>query len=396
MTSSMWRPAIVVLGLLLLWRVIEVNAVLYESTGRPKLPAPVEAAMPGAIPEREELVGLLRENPAQAAAYLMLAREFERGNDDDRAARAYAAAYQVAPVDRDVLAASADFFVRHGRVPEALMLLSTALEHYEDLRESAFPLMADSLASGRESSTWNTITAHQPSWLGPFVVASCIRGVDPGILVPVFLARVAASKATRAETACLVDRLRTAGRWDEAYQVWLDSLPRDRLADVGFIFNGGFEYAPSGVGFDWIPDSQLERDSGHTVEFARTNAAEGHRALRIAYSGKRQTGIAIAQYLALAPGRYEVSGVARPESIRAGHGAQWTLRCVQDGKAREPLARSERFLGSSDWTPFAFEAAIPEGCRGQLLQLEAVGADGGPLFLAGTLWFDNMAVRQYH
>ena len=396
MGAALLRSSVVVLALALLWRVIHVNAVLYDDTGRPKLPTPPPPGVSEAAADRDTLVELLRENPANAAAYVMLAGEYERAGDTDGASRAYASAYQVAPVDRDVLASAATFFLRRGQVSQALVLLETAVEHYDDLRDSAFPVMAQSLASGREEAEWKAIIERGPAWLGAFVTTSCQRGVEPAILTPIFLSRVAAGKAQAQETACLVDHLRTAGRWDEAYQVWLDTLPRERLAQVGFIYNGGFEYQPSGVGFDWIADRALERDSGHVVEFARTNAAEGTRALRVSYNGKRQSGIPIAQYLVLRPGRYEVSGMARPESVRAGHGAHWTLRCVAGGKADSPIANSERFLGTSDWERFSFDATIPDDCPGQLLQLEAAATGEGPVFLAGTVWFDNLAIRQYH
>ena len=174
-------------------------------------------------------------------------------------------------------------------------------------------------------------------------------------------------------------------------------MPANRLADVGFIFNGGFEYASSALGFDWIADTRPERESGHAVEFSRTRGAAGERALRVEFNGKRQSGIPISQYLALAPGRYELTGVARPDGVHAGHGAQWTVRCAGEGNgASAPLAASGRFVGSSDWQPFAFDVTIPPGCRGQLLQLETVAPASGPVYLAGTLWFDNLSLRQYH
>jgi hypothetical protein len=392
-----WRKAAIVVGaLLLLWRIIEVNAVLYDEAGRPRLPAPVEPGVVDSLPGKDALKALLHENPAHAAAYLTLGRVFEQESDMTSASRSYSAAYQVAPADRDVLATDAAFFLSRGRTMEALRLLETAVDHYPDMREVAFPAMARSLVSGREAEEWKSIAARQPAWLGPFIVSSCESGVDPGALIPMFLARVRASRAGGPEAGCLVEHLRAAGRWEAAYQLWLDTLPREKLAALGFVFNGGFEFATSGVGFDWIPDLRLERDSGHTVEFARTGTPEGQRALRVSYNGKRQSGIAMAQYLFLAPGAYEMSGIARPESVRAGHGAQWTVRCVVGGKPDSLLGQSQRFLGTSDWDRFTFTLDVPADCAGEVLQLEAVAGDSGPVFLAGTLWFDNLVVRQYH
>jgi tetratricopeptide (TPR) repeat protein len=381
---------------LILWRAIVVDALLYDEGGRPAVPV-AEPRLEAGAGDRGVVESMLRENPANALAYLALAREEQAAGDESRAARAYAAAYEVAPTDRDVLVAAAAQLLSAGRASEALPLLGTAVENYADVREWGFAVMAQVLASGREAPAWNAIADRDPAWLGDFVTAACRKGVDPAVLAPVFLRRAAKRAARSDEAGCLVDRLRSAGRWDAAYQLWLDTLPRARLADVGFVFNGGFEYPATGIGFDWIPDTRLERDSGHSVEFARTPGAAGERALRVGYTGKRQSGSPIVQYLALAPGRYSLGGLARPERVSAGHGARWTVRCVGPGDAlSEPIAASARFVGSSDWERFAFDVTIAPDCRGQRLQLEPVESGGGPVFLAGSLWFDNLVLEQYH
>lgn len=388
--AALSRFGIVVISLLLLWRIIHVNAVLYEDTGRPRLPA---ASSPGAS-EREGLFGLIRENPAQVAALLMLAREYERESDAKRAAGAYELAYQLAPHDREVLGAAAEFNLRNGNVAEGLGLLGRLAESYPETRERVFPVLAGILASRQHAQAWDAVVARGQDWIGPFVLASCNRGVDPAMLAPLQLKRVASGKVTPQETACLVDRLRLAGRWEEAYQLWLNSLARERLSDVGFVFNGSFEYAPSGIGFDWVATKRPEREVGHTVDLVQTIGAVGKRALRVAFNGKRQVGIPIAQFLALAPGRYVLSGQGRPEGVKAGRGVQWTVRCVSGEKAGAPVATSERFVGSSEWRRFSVDLSIAPDCAGQILQLEPVGADGGATFLAGTVWFDDLVLRR--
>jgi hypothetical protein len=174
----------------------------------------------------------------------------------------------------------------------------------------------------------------------------------------------------------------------------LNSLPREQLADVGYVFNGSFEFAPSGIGFDWIATKRPEREVGHTVDVVTVMGAVGKKALRVAYNGKRQVGIPIAQFLALAPGRYVFSGLGRPEGVKAGRGAQWTVRCVAGDKSAAPIATSERFVGSSEWRRFTFDLDIAPGCAGQVLQLEPVGADEGITYLAGTVWFDDLVLRR--
>ena len=144
---------------------------------------------------------------------------------------------------------------------------------------------------------------------------------------------------------------------------------------------------------DWKPAGGAERETGRVVEFAISKGAAGKRALRVVYNGKRQSAPAIVQYLAVPPGSYEFSGLARVDSLNSVRGLQWAVRC--GAKDRSPLlAASERFLGSSEWRRFAFEVVIPRDCAGQVLQLEPVGLNEGTTYLAGTAWFDDLRLKR--
>lgn len=385
----------IVLGavaLVLLWRAIHVNAVLYEDTGRPRLEFPgasTDAAKaPGGPLALRSIIG---DNPGEVAAMLMLARELETGGDRGEAAAAYRSALELAPLDKDVLALAAGFFLREGDA-RGVEILGRLAAHYPAVRERAFTTLHEVIASGRQAPALAALFARDPGWLGAFIADSCARGVDPAVLMPVLLKK-AASGAPLAQTACAVDRLRGAGRWDEAYQLWLNWLPRERLSQVGYVFNGGFEHAVSGVGFDWILQPRAERETGHVAETVAAQGATGKRALRVAYNGKRQAGVPVQQYLTLSPGTYELSGRARPQGIVAPRGIQWTVRCA--GSARSlPIARSERLIGSSEWRPFAMEVRVDRSCPAQLLQLEPAVEEGAAAFVGGVAWFDDLGVRR--
>src|SRR5260370_33712399 len=94
------RVAVAAVALAILWRVIHVNAVLYEDTGRPRLPASPATKIGAAPSDREVLVAQLRENPGQVAALILAGREAEGRGGFDEAARAYAAACPLAPLGR--------------------------------------------------------------------------------------------------------------------------------------------------------------------------------------------------------------------------------------------------------------------------------------------------------
>jgi hypothetical protein len=384
---SAWRAGLVAIVLLLAWRIAAVNLLDYGAEGRPRI------APPGATRADDSRLAVeaLRRNPAEAVAILVLAQWHEANARAEAARKAYEAALMLAPLDREVLAISSAFFLGSGDIARALVLLDRLSTNYPYTHDRVFPVLAQLLASHRDAATWQALAGRSPIWIGKFVATACTyRGLDPGVLTPL-LARGAQSVA-RPEAACVVERLRQAERWDEAYQVWLNTLPREHLADVGFVFNGGFEFAPSGQGFDWRLASP-ERDQGSTADVRAADGSSGRRALRVSYSGKRQSGTPASQFLALPQGRYRLGGQARSEALTSVRGVNWTVRCV----GAEPgavLGRSEAFMGTSEWRRFEFDFSVPPGCRGQILQLEAVGLGEGVVYLSGVAWFDDIAARR--
>jgi tetratricopeptide (TPR) repeat protein len=374
------RAAILAASLFVLWRILVVNAVLVDERGRNRIPEG------GA---QEVLRSVVRDNPGESAALLGLAGLDEAAGRARAAADKLAAARGIAPISREALEQSAAFLLRQKRYAEALDLLDRMAEQYHDY-EHAFPALGRLLAA-REPE-WDALARRNPPWLGDFIVAQCAQSaVDPALLAPLLMPRTAAGRTRAQQIDCVTQRLRAAGRWEEAYQVWLNTLPRERLAEVGHVFNGGFEQPPSGVGFDWIATRGTERQTGQVVEFISSRGGSGQRALRVAFNGKRQTGVPIRQYLVVPAGAYRFSGRGPVDSLNSARGVQWTLRCA--GGERGPLlGASERFLGSSEWRDFDFEVTIPPGCPGQVLQLEPVGMEQGTTFLAGTVWFDDLAL----
>jgi hypothetical protein len=389
MAAAIRRIAIAAAAAVLLWRSVEVNAVAYDEAGRPRAPR-VSAA---AADDSAAMMAVLRGNPAEVAALVTWAQGRELAGDSAAAARAHALASRVAPSDPDALLAAAQFHVRGGRLDEGLERFDSALSQLP-LSEAIRPALLQLLAAPALHARWSAIAARDTPWIGHLLRSTCGGGGDTSALARLAMARVAAGHASGSETACMIERLRRENRWEDAHQLWLNSLPAARLAEVGYVFNGGFEHDASGMGFDWKWTRASERQAGHAVAFAAAPGAAGKRALRVSYNGKRQGGAAITQYLAAAPGRYELAGMARPAGLRSVRGVHWTVQCVApDGKPRA-AAQSQPFIGTEAWQPFAFEIRIDRECVGQVLRLEPVGLGQGTVFLAGEAWFDEMRLRR--
>lgn len=393
--ASLVRVAILAASLLLLWRVIHVNAGLYDDSGQPRLSRP--AGTGASIGEPADAAAALRrmigENPAEVRAILAIAQEREAAGDSAGASKAYRIALDLAPIGRQALALAAEHFLRHGD-PAGLEYLERLVAHYPDAWSRAFPVLAALLARDLHRTEFSRLVSRNPAWLGAFIADACARGTDPSRLAMLVMESSANAPAAPAATGCVIDRLRGAGRWEEAYHLWLNVLPKERRASVGLVFNGGFEAEPAPPGFDWRLQGAPENQAGHTAEIVRAPGAQGLRVLRVAYNGRRQGGVPVRQYLLLAPGNYELAGMARPAGIKAARGIRWTVRCVEGERPGSIVAASERFLGSSDWRRFAVEVPIDGSCPGYALQLEPDVEEGTVAFVEGTAWFDDLSLRR--
>jgi hypothetical protein len=383
MIASPARVGIAAVGLLLAWRVLQVNAVVYEDANRPAFRLPEsEAARPAALQAE------VAANPAFVPALVAWAVERESAGDGVAAANALKAALAIAPIDRHALQAAAALDARAQLPAQALTRVDRLLSYYGDAYGLFFPVLLQWIAVPDARAGLESLAGRPSSWMGAFVLHACSR-VDPLLVAPLHARRAAAGLARTEETRCVVDALRRAGHWTAAYQAWLNSLPRDRLADVGFVFNGSFEHAPSALGFDWIHET---RSPAFSVDFPPASGGAGSRALRVNWNGKRATGPAVRQFLALDPGRYELTGLARMEGLQSVRGVQWSLRCAS--VPPRMLASSPRFMGSGDWQPFSMALEVPAGCAGQVLQLEPVGLQEGTTFVSGKAWFDDLRLTR--
>jgi hypothetical protein len=335
-------------------------------------------------PRRPALERALAANPARVEALVLLGVERDREGDPKAAARAFASALEVAPIDRASLRAGAVLDAREGRVADSLGKLDALLTYYGGEREWVFPLLLQWLAVPQAAAVLEALAARPSAWMGAFLTHSCGKA-DPTHTAALLVRRIAAGQARNDEIGCGIEGLRRGGQTPAAYQLWLNTLPRDRLAEVGYVFNGSFEHAPTGLGFDWIADA---RSPAHSVDYPLASGAAGRRALRVTWSGKRVAGPAIHQFAALTPGRYRLTGLARMEGLQSVRGIQWALRCADE--RRSVLGVSPRFLGAGDWEPFAFEVDVPARCSGQVLQLEPAGLNEGTTFVMGKAWFDDL------
>jgi hypothetical protein len=171
--------------------------------------------------------------------------------------------------------------------------------------------------------------------------------------------------------------------YELAYYTWLQFLPQTELGSAGFLFNGNFELAPSGLPFDWT----LVPGSGVTIDRVRMPEQSQGRALFIDFQYGRVDYHSIRQMVMLAPGTYQFS--ARYKGDLAGpRGLKWRIGCV-DGAT--PVGESPMIIGKTEaWKDIDISFTVPQGsCRPQMVKLDLDSRMASEQLITGSIWFEN-------
>jgi hypothetical protein len=175
--------------------------------------------------------------------------------------------------------------------------------------------------------------------------------------------------------------------FEPAYYTWLQFLPPEQLRHAGNLFNGGFEFDPSGLPFDWV----LTSTAGVTIKIApRRDQQEGH-ALFMKFGPGRVDPPSVTQLTILAPGGYRLKGKYQVD-IDSQRGLQWRISCANDQGTL--LGEGEPLKGSqSVWTDFEFSFTVPEtNCPAQYVRLLFDARWESEEFISGSIWFDDLQI----
>lgn len=329
---------------------------------------------------------VLRAEPLQAQAFVVLAEAAQAEGDAEAARALREIALRRAPRDLRTRAAVIDLQLSEGRYAEALAQIDTLLRFSSAHKATLLPLLARLAAA---APAFADALAHalvaRPAWRSEMLAALLAQG-SAAALDQVYGALLRDGGLSNEEAGRWLDHLGAAGEWGEAYGRWAGTLALPPGASLDAVYNGGFESAPTGIGFDWrlrdAPGVSIEREGGA--------ATSGVYAAKVTFTGRRVPQIDLEQALLLAPGAYRLSFRARARDLRSDRGLQWAVGCQG---AAEPFGVSPRLEGTFGWKAVDAGFVVPEeNCPAQRLWLRNPGADGAGKILSGTIWFDDIAI----
>jgi hypothetical protein len=335
----------------------------------------MEAARAGAT-------GSLAIAPLHGPAYSLLA-EIAAGAEDPQTLALAEVAARRNPRDLRARARLAEAALARGEHDAAMEQLDVILRLSPQQRGRLIPELLTWSADPAFGDALARTIAAGPSWRPDILDAMGKRGTEPPVRA--LYARLRDTGGlSRTETARWLDDLMRAGEWGAAYAHWASQAAVGEGA-LPAVYNGGFEQAPSGSGFDW----RLQRIPGTVTTIAPDPGGTG-QAARIEFLGRQVAQAGLHQALLLPPGRHRVTMRMRIQGLRSDQGLEWVLECAgQAGLA----GRSSRIGGDQGWRELSWEAVVPtDECPGQWLRLRNPAPKGTASTVVGTVWVDDVRI----
>lgn len=259
------------------------------------------------------------------------------------------------------------YYQQARRYPELLAEIDYVLRKSEQAKQFILPELVKLMTDHQGRVALAAMLGRNPAWRSDFFdVARQQPGTAADALALLDLARSRGRGPNIAlERSLYLHRLVESGDYAGARSIWLESIPQEERARNALLFNGDFRPVSADRPFAWTfhqePQGRAER----------VTAGTSTPYLDIVYYGGSNA-ILAEQVLALPPGRYRLSQLARSdEDIRSGR-IFWSLSCIADDRevGRLPAAGLGR-----EYRPSRSDFIVPAGCSGQRLRLLAEPGD---------------------
>ena len=228
-----------------------------------------------------------------------------------------------------------------------------------------------------------------PSWREGFFSSLPSNISDARTPLEIFLSlKNTAAPPTTVELRSYLNFLVDRKFYDLAYYTWLQFLPAEQLNKVGNLFNGSFEFDPSGLPFDWV----WTEKPGATIEIAAPPDREEERALSYRVWAWARRFLRHYSTDHVASRQLSVSRAGTKQTLSAsGACSGGSPALVYEGV---PIGESAMINGQdSSWQDFQFSFNVPDSdCPAQYVTLASGARSASEQFISGTIWCDDLKI----
>jgi hypothetical protein len=295
----------------------------------------------------------VRLAPLMHDAFLVRGIRAQQDGHAALAEQAFVAARARAPREAAPRYFLSQLYLTSGRAREGIGELATLARLLPNGPASVAPsLAAYAQSSGDVANLKATFRSHPE--LEKAVLNELVKNPANAALAMRLANRTRELDGNPAEWATLlIPRLVDAGRFGEARALWarVSGAPPG-----GLLYDAAFRDSKAPPPFNW----QLRSDSAGYAE------RDGRGGLHVVYYGRDDVGLA-SQTVLLAPGRYRL---AMRVSGNPGGLLRWAVSCLPAKKELLTLS-----LGAAASSQPAGDFVVPEGCKGQRIELAGASGD---------------------
>jgi len=305
----------------------------------------------------------LRADPLAAGALRVLGIVEEKHGASDRTERLIRAAADVSRRDVIPQAWLLGRNLQSGDLPQAMSRLDLIFRTANStVSAKLVSLLLPLLSNDDATREVAKLLERRPPWRSNFLTQVSQEGQDLRAVSALYSALGESSAPPGAdELRPFLDRLIRTGQVEDAYVVWTQSLPPERLSTLGYLYNAGFEYPVSHLPFDWV----FGRVDAAMVELS---SEINPPVLKVGFVGGRVSQPLVSHLIALPPGTYRFAGREQSYSLANERGLRWRISCLKEPDGS--LAETPPLLGDTPWRTFTVSFDVNLDCPVQNLQLE--------------------------
>ena len=373
------------------------NATLWWHRGRLRHYSVGTVDIPQAIADYQKALSM---NPRISQAWVDLADCYERTGRYAQAEQALEQAIAVHTYSPITWWQAGNLFLRRGNLPRMYECFKMAGQY--DLEKLGIAIDIAWKVDPERAGILEKLV--------PDVLAANLRYVD--FLVSrdqVDLARAPWERALKnevppetefkpASSFAYIDHLLAKSRVQDAVRVWDEALqksgrgPRDRRLskeEPNLVWNGSFESRILNGGFDW---RYLDRKDAH-FEADLSTRLDGLKALKVTFGGTNIQFSHLWQIVPVPePGGYVLELYIRTEGLTTDQTPYFAIEGYPN--ASGAALRTDRFPESTPWKKLSYQFEVKNKCRAVLLILRRDLSSKFANLLKGTLWLDNVSIRQ--
>jgi Tfp pilus assembly protein PilF len=336
---------------------------------------------------REWAKSALRSNPLNARALTLLGLIAERKGDQKGADALMRIAVARTWNDPMTNAWLFNREIARGDYPNALPYLDAMLRiDLEAQKRRLLPMLVAFTNNPTAFKSLITFLATSPPWRTWFLSELSARLSNQARLVELYTAlSETENPPTKKELWPYLDRLIKSGNFEQAYQIWRETLQPEQREN--YPFNRDFEIAIDGAPFNW----NLDAPRGAHVEIVTSDDSGRKRALLVEFSGGRIDFASVKQLMMLPSGNFTFRGKVKTKELRTSRGLWWHIFCANPSTIT--LAHTELVSGTVPWTDFAVRFEVPAtDCKAQWLRLELPARIGSEFSIEGQVWYQDLRI----